>query len=101
MLPATAPAEERVELLLARAGALTAAGRFSDGHGAVLDAAAIVSDAPALQTRVARVRAASETLLGRQDEARRQLDTLQKTTDRHIAEIDRLGGAKEQEVLEV
>lgn len=35
------------------------------------------------------------------DEARRQLDTLQKTTDRHIAEIDRLGGAKEQEVLEV
>ena len=33
--------------------------------------------------------------------ARRQLDTLQKTTDRHIAEIDRLGGAKEQEVLEV
>src|SRR5437763_2615840 len=82
VLPATAPAEERVELLLARAGALTAAGRFSDGHGAVLDAAAIVSDAPALQTRVARVRAASETLLGRQDEARRQLvGALERLTD--------------------
>jgi ribosome recycling factor len=35
------------------------------------------------------------------DEARRQLETLQKTTDRFVAEIDRLGGVKEQEVLEV
>src|SRR5213080_1269049 len=35
------------------------------------------------------------------DEARRQLEALQKTTDRHTAEVDRLGGAKEQEVLEV
>ncbi len=35
------------------------------------------------------------------DEARRELDTLQKLTDRFIAEIDRLGTAKEQEVLEV
>ena len=26
---------------------------------------------------------------------------LQKTTDRHIAEVDRLGVAKEQEILEV
>ena len=35
------------------------------------------------------------------DESHRLLDTLQKTTDRHIAEIDRLGAAKEREVLEV
>ena len=35
------------------------------------------------------------------DESHRLLDTLQKTTDRHIAEIDRVGLAKEQEVLEV
>ena len=35
------------------------------------------------------------------DEAHRRLDTLQKTTDRFIGEVDRLGGAKEQEVLEV
>lgn len=35
------------------------------------------------------------------DEAHRQLDALQKTTDRHIAEVDRRGGLKEQEVLEV
>jgi ribosome recycling factor len=35
------------------------------------------------------------------DEGHRQLDLLQKTTDRHIAEVDRRGAAKEQEVLEV
>jgi ribosome recycling factor len=35
------------------------------------------------------------------DEAHRQLDTLQRTTDHHIAEVDRVGTAKEQEVLEV
>jgi ribosome recycling factor len=35
------------------------------------------------------------------DEAHRQLEILQKTTDRHIAEVDRRGDAKEQEVLEV
>src|SRR3954454_22600143 len=35
------------------------------------------------------------------DESHRQLDALQKTTDRFIAEVDRIGGAKEQEVLEV
>jgi ribosome recycling factor len=35
------------------------------------------------------------------DEARRELDTLQKLTDRFIADIDRLGEIKEQEVLEV
>jgi ribosome recycling factor len=35
------------------------------------------------------------------DEAHRQLDQLQKTTDRWIGEVDRLGEAKEQEVMEV
>ena len=35
------------------------------------------------------------------DEAHRELDTLQRTTDRHIGEVDRPGTAKEQEVLEV
>lgn len=36
-----------------------------------------------------------------QDDAHRLLDTIQKTTDRHIGEVDRIGAAKEQEVLEV
>jgi ribosome recycling factor len=35
------------------------------------------------------------------DEAHRHLESLQRTTDRHIAEVDRLGLAKEQEILEV
>ena len=35
------------------------------------------------------------------DEAHRLMDELQRTTDRHIAEVDRVGAAKEQEVLEV
>jgi ribosome recycling factor len=35
------------------------------------------------------------------DESHRRLDALQKTTDRFVAEVDRLGSAKEQEVLEV
>jgi ribosome recycling factor len=35
------------------------------------------------------------------DEVRRQVDTLQKLTDRAVADVDRLGGVKEQEVMEV
>jgi len=35
------------------------------------------------------------------DESHRQLDVLQKTTDRHTADVDHRGAAKEQEVLEV
>jgi ribosome recycling factor len=35
------------------------------------------------------------------DEAHRELDQLQKITDRVVDEVDRLGEAKEQEVLEV
>jgi ribosome recycling factor len=35
------------------------------------------------------------------DDGHRQLETLQRTTDRHTADVDRLGSAKEQEVLEV
>jgi ribosome recycling factor len=35
------------------------------------------------------------------DEAHRELDTVQRLTDRYIAEVDQLGTHKEQEVLEV
>ena len=35
------------------------------------------------------------------DEEHRLMETLQKTTDKHVAEVDRVGAAKEQEVLEV
>ena len=35
------------------------------------------------------------------DESHRQLEAIQKTTDRHVADVDRLGLVKEQEILEV
>jgi ribosome recycling factor len=35
------------------------------------------------------------------DEARREADQLQRITDKHIADIDRAGAAKEQEIMEV
>lgn len=35
------------------------------------------------------------------DEAHRELEQLQRVTDRHIADVDRVGGVKEREVLEV
>ncbi len=35
------------------------------------------------------------------DEAHRELEILQRVTDRQIAEVDKVGGAKEHEVLEV
>jgi ATP/maltotriose-dependent transcriptional regulator MalT len=74
LLPATAPAEERIELLLARARALTAAGRFNDSHSALLDALAIVpGGSHALRARLARACAGVESNLGRQDQAHDRL----------------------------
>jgi ribosome recycling factor len=35
------------------------------------------------------------------DEARREMEHLQKITDKHIADVDRVGAIKEQEILEV
>lgn len=35
------------------------------------------------------------------DEAHRELDVLQRVTDREIAEVDKVGGTKEREVMEV
>ncbi len=74
VLPRTAPAEERVELLRARAGALTAAGRFADSHEALLGALEIApGDSHVLRARLARDCAGVESLLGRQEEAGNRL----------------------------
>ena len=35
------------------------------------------------------------------DEGRREHESLQRITDKHIADVDRVGAAKEQEILEV
>jgi ATP/maltotriose-dependent transcriptional regulator MalT len=70
LLPATAPAEERIELLFARARALTAVGRFDDSRSALLHALAIVpDDSHALRARLARACAGVESNLGRQEQA--------------------------------
>jgi DNA-binding CsgD family transcriptional regulator len=70
LLPRTAPAQQRIELLMARSGALTAAGYFAESHAVLLDALAIVpDDSPALRARLARACAGVESLLGLQDEA--------------------------------
>jgi DNA-binding CsgD family transcriptional regulator len=74
LLPATAPPEERIELLLSRARALTAAGRFHDSHGALLDALALApDDAHVLRARLARACAGVESNLGQQDQAGERL----------------------------
>jgi ATP/maltotriose-dependent transcriptional regulator MalT len=74
LLPATAPAKQRIELLLARARTLTAAGRFNDSHTTLLDALALVpDDAHALRARLARACAGVETNLGQQEQARDRL----------------------------
>ena len=52
-------------------------------------------------TRPTCSRRRSATARSGADEVHRQLESLQKTTDRQIAEVDRLGLAKEQEILEV
>jgi ATP/maltotriose-dependent transcriptional regulator MalT len=70
LLPATAPADERIELLVACARALTAVGRFDDSHSTLLEALEIAPpDAHALRARLARACATVESNLGQQDQA--------------------------------
>jgi ATP/maltotriose-dependent transcriptional regulator MalT len=74
LLPQTAQAEDRVDLLLARAKALAAAGRFTDSHNALLEAVAIVPGGPnALSTTVATACAGVERFLGRYEQANGRL----------------------------
>ena len=72
LLAEDAPATERVELLLARSGALAATGRFSDSHAMLLESMSIVpadAEANALRVRLVVACAAVEHLLGRQQQA--------------------------------
>jgi ATP/maltotriose-dependent transcriptional regulator MalT len=74
LLPQTAPAEDRVELLLARSWALAAVGRFTDSHEAALEAVALVPGQPsALNTTVATACARVERFLGRYEHAHARL----------------------------
>ena len=74
LLPQTAEPQERVELLLARAGALAAAGHFADSHEALLEAVAIVpARSSDLCTTVATACAGVERFLGRYEQAHDRL----------------------------
>jgi ATP/maltotriose-dependent transcriptional regulator MalT len=92
LLPETAPSEERVALLLARAGSLAATGRFVESHADLLDCIKIVQrGAEDWRVRVTTACAAVERLLGLQQEAHRHLTTA-------LAE---LGGAASVEAVEL
>ncbi len=74
LLPETAPMRERAELLLGRASALAAAGRFTESHDAALEAVALVPGLPpALRTTVATSCASVERFLGRYEDAHSRL----------------------------
>jgi len=74
LLPETAPAEQRIELLLARALALAAAGYFARSHEVLMEAMAIVPRPPsALHTMVATAAAGVERFLGRYEQANARL----------------------------
>ena len=84
ILPASAPPEERVELLLAGAEALGATGRLEDARLALVESLAIVPDGSTeLRARLTRTCAGIEHLIGRHDEAHQRLvDALDRLPDR-------------------
>ena len=74
LLPEAAPAEVRVELLLARARVLAATGQFAEGHAALLESLALVpAEAVALRVRLTTACAGVEHLLGRHEQAHARL----------------------------
>lgn len=74
LLAETAPARERVELLLARAQALAATGRFGESHSALLVSITMVpADSLALRGEIAATCARIEHLLGWHEQARDRL----------------------------
>ncbi len=76
LLPASAPAEERVELLMALAGAKAATGRFEDARAALLESIELTpGDSEALRITLIGACAGVEQLLGHHREAHERLTT--------------------------
>ncbi|MEA2418375.1 MAG: hypothetical protein QOE60_581 [Thermoleophilaceae bacterium] len=74
LLPEMAPAQERVELLLARAQALAATGRFRESHSDLLESIAMVpADSLALRGQISATCARVEHLLGQHEQAQERL----------------------------
>ena len=76
LLSESASSEERIELLVARGGALAATGRLGDSHAALLEAMSIVpQEAEATRVRLTAACAGVEHLRGRYQEAHAHLET--------------------------
>ena len=76
LLSDSAPSEQRVELLLARAGSLAATGHFAESHEALVESIRLVpEDAVSLRVRLVAACAGVENLLGRYVQARTRLET--------------------------
>jgi len=76
VLPETAPSEERIPLLLARAGSLAATGRFLESRADLLNCVEIADgDANTWRVRATTACASVERLLGLHQEAQRRLAT--------------------------
>src|SRR4051812_23550128 len=74
LLPESAPADQRVELLAASATALAATGRFSEAHGALAESLGLLpSGATASRVRLVAACAHIEHLLGRHEQAHERL----------------------------
>jgi DNA-binding NarL/FixJ family response regulator/tetratricopeptide (TPR) repeat protein len=74
LLPATAPGQDRVELLLAHAGALAATGRFDGSRDALLEGLATIADESiALRTMLTIACARMEHRLGHYEQAHARL----------------------------
>ena len=75
LLPASAPAEDRVALLFPRAQALAATGQFTESHEALLESMALVpAQAGAMRARLTAACAAVEHLLGDHERAHARLE---------------------------
>jgi ATP/maltotriose-dependent transcriptional regulator MalT len=74
LLPHTAPAQSRVELLLARAQALAATGHFTESHAVLLESLDIVPAQPVgLRVQLAATCARVEHLIGLHEQAHERL----------------------------
>jgi DNA-binding NarL/FixJ family response regulator len=75
LLRADAPPEQRIELLMAQAQSLVAAGQFTAGHAAFLECLSLVPAQPvSLRVRLVTACAAVEHLLGHHGQAYRRLE---------------------------
>jgi len=92
LLASTAPAEDRVELLLSYAGALTAAGQFSESHRALLEGLAIVpKESSALRSTLTTSCARLEHRLGHYEQAHARL----------LNSLDGLGESASREAVDL